>query len=266
MRLFIDSIILWPKNRDLEPRLITFRSDAINVITGRSRSGKSSIAGIVDYCLGSEKCTIPVGEIRKHTAWFGLQLRIGPVQLMLARMEPQRAAASTSFCLREGQDATSLDYPEKLSTLEAVKSLLDRLSGLPNLDFGAGNEAGSFGGRPSFRDMAAFTILPQHVVANPLVLFYKTETTEHREKLRTIFPLVLGAIDVSYLQAEHELNLLEQRIREKTAQLQRREEAARAWEGDAFSLYSRARELSLLPEERRPATLAECLVDRKSVV
>lgn len=208
MRLAINAIILWPKKRHLEPRLLTLRSEGVNVITGRSRSGKSSIAGIVDYCLGSEKCTIPVGEIRKHTAWFGLQVHVGTLQLLLARMEPGKAAASTSFCIREAQDATSLDYPEKLSTLDAVKSLLDRLSGLPNLDFSAGSEAGNYGGRPSFRDMAAFNILPQHVVANPLVLFYKTETTEHREKLRTIFPLVLGAIDASYLQAEHELDLL----------------------------------------------------------
>ncbi|MCB1055258.1 MAG: DUF3732 domain-containing protein [Acidobacteria bacterium] len=107
--------------------------------------------------------------------------------------------------------------------------------------------------------------MPQHVVANPFTLFYRTETTEHRETLRTIFPLALGAIDGDYLKAEHELRSLQQRIREKSAQLERRAEAARAWEGEAFSLYSRAKELSLLSQDREPATLAECLVSLRRV-
>jgi chromosome segregation ATPase len=113
--------------------------------------------------------------------------------------------------------------------------------------------------------MAAFNFLPQHIVANPFVLFYKTETTEHREKLRTVFPLVIGAIDSAFLQAEHEAEAVAQRIRDRIARLERRSEAARAWEGEAFALYGRARELSLLPEERKPATLAECLVALRRV-
>ena len=39
--------------------------------------------------------------------------------------------------------------------------------------------------------MAAFNFQPQHIVANPYTLFFKADTTEHREKLRIIFPLAL---------------------------------------------------------------------------
>lgn len=53
----------------------------------------------------------------------------------------------------------------------------------PELDFSGGDESTGFDGRPSFRDLAAFTFQPQNVVANPDVLFFKANTYEHREKL-----------------------------------------------------------------------------------
>jgi hypothetical protein len=53
--------------------------------------------------------------------------------------------------------------------------------------------------------MAAFNFQPQHIVANPYTFFYKADTTEHREKLRIIFPLVLGSIDATTLSRQREL-------------------------------------------------------------
>ena len=67
-----------------------------------------------------------------------------------------------------------------------MKRLLDDLAGLSKLDFTGGDDSAGFDGRPSFRDLAAFTFQPQNIVANPDVLFFKTNTYEHREKLRKI--------------------------------------------------------------------------------
>ena len=54
----------------------------------------------------------------------------------------------------------------------------------------------------------AFTFQPQNIVANPDVMFFKADTTEHREKLKTIFPYILGAITADVLQARFELDRL----------------------------------------------------------
>jgi hypothetical protein len=75
-----------------------------------------------------------------------------------------------------------------------VRRLLDEWAGLTNLDFGAGDVQSGFDARPSFRDLVALVFQPQNVIANPEVLFFKTDRYEHREKLRKIFPYVLGAI------------------------------------------------------------------------
>ena len=78
--------------------------------------------------------------------------------------------------------------------------LVNRLAGLMDLDFEPGSENG-FKLRPSFRDLMAFTFQPQNIVANPDVMFFKANSTEHREKLKTIFPYVLGAVTAKILQA-----------------------------------------------------------------
>ena len=72
MKFTINSIILWPRNTEHSPRCLSFDSEAVNIITGASRTGKSALIPIIDYCLGSDKCTIPVDIIRDACSWFGV--------------------------------------------------------------------------------------------------------------------------------------------------------------------------------------------------
>ncbi len=64
-------VILWPRIGG-EPRVVKFEAGKVNVISGASKTGKSSVIPIIDYCLGSEKCSIPVGVIRETCSWFGV--------------------------------------------------------------------------------------------------------------------------------------------------------------------------------------------------
>jgi len=74
MKLWIRKVVLWPKDARKSPRVVDFLERKVNVITGQSRTGKSSLTWIMDYCLGSGKCAIPVGLIRDKVEWFGLQI------------------------------------------------------------------------------------------------------------------------------------------------------------------------------------------------
>lgn len=57
MNFTINSIILWPRNTEHSPRCLSFDSEAVNIITGASRTGKSALIPIIDYCLGSDIVT-----------------------------------------------------------------------------------------------------------------------------------------------------------------------------------------------------------------
>lgn len=247
MKLAILNVILWPKDTNHSPRIIPFVPGKINIITGESGTGKSTLTWIIDYCLGSDKCSIPVGLIRDVTGWFGLHLQLANTELIVARRNPESQQTTTDIYWAEGQ---SLVIPpiivEKNARVEDLKNRFNQISHLPSLDFSTDENVG-FGGRPSCRDMAAFNFQPQHIVANPYTFFFKADTTEHREKLRIIFPLVLGAIDAGTLATQRELKDAEREHEKLRRQLDARLDAARAWEAEVEAYYLQARGLGLLP-------------------
>jgi Protein of unknown function (DUF3732) len=253
MKLAILKIILWPKDVNHSPRVVSFAPDKINIITGESGTGKSTLTWIIDYCLGSEKCSIPVGLIRDVTGWFGLHLQLANTQMIVARRNPEDQQTTTDLYWAE---ALTLDVPpivHKNARVEDLKNRFNQISHLPALDFSTDENVG-FGGRASFRDMAAFNFQPQHIVANPYTFFYKADTTEHREKLRIIFPLALGAIDASTLAKQRELKDTERELSRLRRELNARMDAARAWEAEVESYYLQARTLGLMPDSPAPET------------
>lgn len=64
MKFTIDSVILWPKKSGFTYRKVDFTPDKVNIITGASRTGKSAIIPIIDYCLGSSKAIKALQRIK----------------------------------------------------------------------------------------------------------------------------------------------------------------------------------------------------------
>lgn len=245
----IRGIVLWPRNGNFEPRTLKFELGKVNVISGASRTGKSAVIPIIDYCLGSSTCSIPVNTIRKYCEWFGVVVATAQGEKLLARKEPGAQRSTDEMFLLEAEKISKI--PNRLTkntNATAVKRLLDDLANLSNLDFSGGEEASRFDGRPAFRDLAAFTFQPQNVVANPDVLFFKTNTYEHREKLRKIFPYVLGAVTPALMAKQFELNRTRQILRRKEKELKDAQEVSARWLADLRSKFSEAQELGLIPK------------------
>lgn len=60
MKSYIKAIVIFSKNG--EKRVVPLRQ-GVNIITGESKTGKSALVEIIDYCLCSSRCTIPKGKI-----------------------------------------------------------------------------------------------------------------------------------------------------------------------------------------------------------
>lgn len=241
-------VILWPRHGG-EPRVVKFEPGMVNVISGASKTGKSSIIPIIDYCLGADKCAIPVGVIRETCSWFGVLIDTIEGQKLLARREPGELKSSGEMFLLEAQE---IELPQEVQSknqnVEHVKAILNRLAGLSNLQFEPGTED-RFKFRPSFRDLMAFLFQPQNIIANPDVMFFKADTTEHREKLKTIFPYVLGAVSPELLQARHELDRIQRMLRRKESELKARQDSGAAWQREGFAWAHLAIEYGLLPSQ-----------------
>ena len=75
MKFYIKSLILW-FNNGAESRKLIFEPNKVNVITGGSGTGKSSILSIIDYCLLSTDAKIIDEVINENVAWYGLDFWI----------------------------------------------------------------------------------------------------------------------------------------------------------------------------------------------
>jgi len=243
----IKEIVLWPRTTALRPRRVRFHTGKVNVITGASRTGKSAVIPIIDYCLGAASCSIPVKTIRDACSWFGVIVSTSAGEKLFARREPGTQRTTDDMFVME---ATTIDkLPDSLtknSSADNVRRTLDELSGLSNLDFAGGDQPSGFEGRPSFRDLSAFVFQPQNVVANPDVLFFKTNTYEHREKLRKIFPYILGAITPALLAKQHELSRLQRDLRRKERELKDAMDVSAGWLAELRAKMSEAQELGLV--------------------
>ena len=253
-------LILWPRT-DKKPRELNFYPGVVNVISGASKTGKSAVIPIIDYCLGSDKCAIPVGVIRENCSWFGIIIDTVEGQKLLARREPGDQQSTGDMVLIE---ADAIEIPHRIAskdtTQASVKKMLDRLAGLTNLSFDPDSEAASQT-RPSFRDLMAFTFQPQNIVANPDVMFFKADTSEHRDKLKTIFPYILQAVTAEILQARHELDRLNRILRRRESDLRALVTAGNAWRLEATSWLRQAIEFGLLPSDHEIPTDWPDIVD-----
>jgi hypothetical protein len=255
VRFEISRIVLWPKDSTKSVRTVIFQAGRLNIISGVSRTGKSAIIPIIDYCLGSDRCTIPTGIIRQKTAWFGVVVHTNEGEKLFARREPESQQATDDMYIAE--DANQIEAPKSLrknTTRDLVKQRLDHLAGLTKLSFSEYEPEGGYG-RPSFRDLAAFTFQPQNIVANPNALFYKADTVEHRQKLRSIFPYVLGAISAETLARRHQLQQLQRELRRKEQELANISAVSERWRATASARFAEARDLGLgaQPQTKTPS-------------
>ncbi len=259
MKLDILEIILWSKGSHA-PRRVAFKPGMVNIISGDSKTGKSAIIPIIDYCLGARSCAIPTGTIRDACAWFGLLIDTSEGKKLLARQEPGGRQSTDNMYLIEGD---TVDVPDRIerhnATAPQIRALFNRISGTSNLNLDPASQSlGSL--RPSIRDYMAFVFQPQNVVANPDVFFFKADTTEHREKLKSIFPYVLGALDAQTLVDRARLDRLSKELKRKERELGNIRNVSARWQSEARSWLDRARELGLIQEgQEEPADWPQLL-------
>lgn len=242
--MFIREIILWPRDTTKEPKEFLFERDKLNIIYGDSRTGKSALIPIVDYCLCSSDCRIPTGTIRQACGWYGIVLQVGNESLLLARRDPGNQSVTTDMYTSR---ADSLDIPETIeganNSSDVVKNELNQLLGITDLQLS--DDGSSYNSRPSVRDEAAFVFQPQNIIANPEALFYKLDDFNHRRKLANAFPYFLGALTGRELSIRDELS----ENKKKTDRLNREIVAisnlSDRWLGKIDGELSRAVELGL---------------------
>lgn len=249
MQFQILKLVIWPKKEAFLPQVVDFKPGRLNVITGASRTGKSAIIPIIDYCLGSKDCSIPIDTIRDHANWYGVLIATSFEQILISRKVPSGNLSSNDFYILRGEQVTPpVLITESNENLDGIKHFLNGLSAVPYLTLN-GEENLPYQGRLSFRDLMAFVFQSQDIVANQNILFYKTHAHEHREKLRNWFPFIIGAETTEILQSRIRIQEIEKLLGRLRREVERIGTISMSWVQNMHAHLRIAREYGLLDKD-----------------
>lgn len=225
MTMQIRAIVLY--HRDGRHRELLFRLGALNVITGQSRTGKSAIIDIVDYCLGRSSFNVFEGVNRDVVAWYGLMLRTGNSDIFIAKPAPKDNAVSQSLAhLQFGSD---LRIPRlaQLRTDTNDEGVIQQLSTMlrfsPNMS--VPGEAHTRAPFEATIDHTKFYLFQeQGEIANRAFLFHRQNEPFIPQAIKDSLPYLLGAESEDRLALAREerelrrsLKLHERRLKEVSA-------------------------------------------------
>lgn len=213
MSFSIRAIVLYSHTG--EQRIIRFRVNGLNIITGKSKTGKSAIIDIVDYCLGRGSYNVAEGTIRKKVAWFGLHISKGEDHVFIARDNPGPGKSTGSKVYYERGPVAS--YPEmenivKNTTESSLKNFLTRFAGI------AENEhTPQSGSRPALEADIAHALWlcfqKQNTIASQVQLFHRMNEDFLPQALKDTLPFFLGAVDERHFLLMRELEDLKTRLK-----------------------------------------------------
>ncbi len=250
MKFQILKLIVWPKIESFPPRIVEFEPGKVNVITGGSRTGKSAIIPIIDYCLASSDCHIPIDTIRDHSSWYGIVFQTESEQVLVCRKVPQGDKSSNDFYLYRGELISVPNHIKKPNeNQDGVKFILNAISSVPYFSLARDEANIAYGARLGFRDLMALVFQTQGVVANQNILFYKTHAHAHRERLRNWFPFILGAETIEILQARQRLQIVEMRLKQLRRELEKAKTVSGSWMANMLGHIKVAKEYGLFQRD-----------------
>lgn len=254
MKLIIKNIILYPVNKDLNPRIIKFSGDKIDIITGFSKRGKSSIIEIIDYCLGNSDCSIPIGQIRNLVDVFALKISINGKDIFIGRDSPRSTGQSSKKMYFQEIDVKG-EYSQFNSNewfvnkenyshnSDSIKNILNSYGKFLNVEEFTNDKEDSI--TVGFRDTTAFQFQSQSIIANGNTIFFNTDDFFHQNRLRKLFPLVLGYKSYEILFLEEEIKNLEKDCSKLSSKVEDLKDKYQNWQSNIYEYYSEAIKLGL---------------------
>lgn len=236
-------------SHDGQRRDLRFKVDGLNVITGRSSTGKSALSEIIEYCMGRSSFNVPEGVIRDKVAWFAVIYQFEKEQVLVAKPTPPGGGASCSMAmLRRG---TRLQAPEFKALAvntddDSIVELLSRLLGIPEnrTDVALEHSRNSFDA--NVKHTFYYLFQKQGLVANKDQLFYRQNEQFQPQAIRDTLPILLGVSSDDRYELESVLRTAQRDLRINIKQLEQARNALDTSHEQAISLYSEARTVGVI--------------------
>lgn len=215
MTIQILQISVYGKNR--ERRDVKFTPSHVNIITGASKKGKSSLLDIVEYCLGSSECNVAEGFIRNTVDWYAILLQFSDTQVFISRAAPLPGlnSNSTSHMIVEADIKVPSRSELKSSTnIDSVVKFLTEKLGVPEqeTEVPAGQTRSSIS--IDFKHSRYYLFQSQDEIAARKTLFHRQSEPHIPQAIKDTIPYFLGAAEDDRLKDLAKLrNLKKEKVR-----------------------------------------------------
>lgn len=214
MRSYIKDIIIF--NDQGERKSVPLKP-GVNIVTGDSKTGKSALIEIIDYCLCSTRCTIPKGKITDFSQLYVLVMFIRNNTYIVARNKPSQGGRM--YFIEESADyeATELSFSyfsdKQLHSYKDVQYKIECALGLTVSSIPSESDEKSK--KASLRNMVSYLFQHQNLIASKFALFYRFADFYKRKDVIEQFPVFAGMISQDYYSELIQLNEYKAELKRK---------------------------------------------------
>jgi len=239
---------------DGQRRDLQFKVDGLNVITGRSSTGKSALSEIIEYCMGRSTFNVPEGIIRDKVAWFAVIYQFPQEQVLIAKPTPTAGGTSCGIAMqRRGSQLIAPDFDDLVVNTDddGVAALLSRLLGIPENRTDVAIEDSRVSYDANIKHTYYYLFQKQGIVANKDQLFYRQNEGFQPQAIRDTLPILLGISSSDRYDLEAKLRNAQRDLKLNGKLLEQARDAIDTSQQRGIGLFSEARTVGIIALEKQ---------------
>ena len=181
-----------------ERREVELKPGVVNIITGASGTGKSTLIKAIDYCLGSSKCELPA-HVRRRTVAVGVKWTSASAEMIVGRIVPPVGQATSTHMFTSVGPEPALAHDDRRlrrrhRRSRGGQSLVERALGIG--DVGAEADMSNGGrGRATVRHVTPYLFVTKEVIYSETVLLHGLEKADKARDILASMPYFLRVND-----------------------------------------------------------------------
>ncbi|MFI2507375.1 DUF3732 domain-containing protein [Streptomyces sp. NPDC018972] len=237
-------------NADGGRRLVSFRTGALNVVTGQSASGKSTLLDIFEYCTGRKTVTFPIGPMTDSVSWYAALFQLESTRAFVARPAPGPGKKTAEqVMLKFGPGLEPPPYSDLVPNTDryTLRQRLGRFIGIEENHSTTPRRRGPSAVGAHLGHAAMLCLQGQNEIADSNHLFHRQSDWNVASALKETLPYFLGVAPHDQARKHAQLNAARSRL------TQAKKDLAQAQDPDGIAhitlaaLWHEAHTLNLVP-------------------
>lgn len=235
-------------------RVVDFKPGALNVVTGQSATGKSTLLDIFEYCTGRKTVTFPVGPMTDAISWYAALFQLSKTRAFVARPAPGPGKTPTNqVMLKFGPGLEPLTFDNLAANTDSrtLRQSLGRMIGIEE-NRSLGNHDNTLGTEAHLGHATLLCLQGQSEIADRSRLFHRQSDRHVASALKQTLPYFLGAAPHDQARKHAQLSTARKRLKQAENSLTQAQRASDTAQTTLAALWHEAHALSLLPSPFPP--------------